>query len=76
MSVKVLDQTAYMLTADIDLLDVFKTEEEKFNGLHGNEMVARHPRGKQVDPQKLGRSLRLLSTEHWYVLHILLMQPN
>ena len=43
MSVKVLDQTAYMLTADIDLLDVFKSEEEKFNGLHVNEMVARLP---------------------------------
>ena len=66
MSIKTLDQTAYMLTADIDLLDVFRTEEEKVNGLHVDEMVARLPKGKKVDPQKLGRSLRLLSTEHWY----------
>ena len=68
MSVKALDQTAYMLTADIDLLDVFKTEDEKINGLHVDEIVARLPKEKKVDPQKLGRSLRLLSTEHWYVL--------
>ena len=60
MSVKALDQTAYMLTADIDLLDVFKTEDEKMNGLHVDEIVARLPKEKKVDPQKLGRSLRLL----------------
>ena len=67
MSVKTLDQTAYMLTADIDLLDVFRTADEKAGGLHVDEMVARLPKGKKVDPQKLGRTLRLLSTEHWYV---------
>ena len=67
MSVKVLDQTAYMLTAHIDLLGVFKTEGEKADGLHVDEMVARLPQGMKVDPQKLGRSLRLLGTEHWYV---------
>ena len=66
MSIKALDQTAYMLTADIDLLDVFKTQDEKIDGLHVDEMVARLPNGKKVDAQKLGRSLRLLSTEHWY----------
>ncbi|KAM5543341.1 hypothetical protein V8D89_003215 [Ganoderma adspersum] len=67
MSVKALDQTAYMLTADIDLLDVFKTEDEKTDGLHVDEIVARLPKEKKVDPQKLGRSLRLLSTEHWWI---------
>ena len=40
MSIKALDQTAYMLTADIDLLDVFKTQDEKIDGLHVDEMVA------------------------------------
>ena len=69
MSIKALDHTAYMLTADIDLLDVFKTEDEKIDGLHVDEMVARLPNGKKVDAQKLGRSLRLLSTEHWYALY-------
>ncbi|PIL28325.1 hypothetical protein GSI_09614 [Ganoderma sinense ZZ0214-1] len=67
MSVKPLDQTAYMLTADIDLLDVFRTEDEKTDGLHVHDIVARLPEEKKVDPQKLGRSLRLLSIKHWWV---------
>ena len=67
MSTQSLDQAAYILTADIQLIDVFHTDEEKTKGLHVDEMVARLPQGKKVDPQKLARCLRLLSTEHWSV---------
>ncbi|KAI0737650.1 hypothetical protein C8Q80DRAFT_1276390 [Daedaleopsis nitida] len=67
MSTQSLDQAAYILTADIRLLDVFKTDQEKRTGLHVDEMVARLPAGKKVDPDKLARCLRLLSTEHWWI---------
>ena len=66
MSTQSLDQAAYILTADIGLINVFRTDEEKTKGLHVEEMVARLPDDKKVDPQKLARCLRLLSTEHWY----------
>ncbi|RPD73782.1 S-adenosyl-L-methionine-dependent methyltransferase [Lentinus tigrinus ALCF2SS1-7] len=65
-STQSLDQAAYILTADIRILDVFRTDEEKANGLHVDEIVARLPVGKKVDPEKLARCLRLLSTEHWW----------
>ena len=61
-----LDQAAYLLTADIRLLDVFRTDEEKARGLHVRDMVARLPAGKKVNEQTLARSLRLLTTEHWW----------
>ncbi len=67
MSTQSLDQAAYIMTADIQLIEVFHTEQEKTEGLHVNEIVARLPEGKKVDPQKLARCLRLLSTEHWYL---------
>ncbi|TFK85023.1 S-adenosyl-L-methionine-dependent methyltransferase [Polyporus arcularius HHB13444] len=67
MSTQSLDQAAYIMTADIQLIDVFHTEQEKTAGLHVNEIVARLPEGKKVDPQKLARCLRLLSTEHWWI---------
>lgn len=67
MSTQALDQSAYILTADIGLVDVFKTDEEKSGGLHIEEIVARLPEGKKVHPQKLARCLRLLSTEHWWI---------
>ena len=43
-------------------------DEERTKGLHVDELVARLPDGKKVEPQKLARCLRLLSAEHWYVL--------
>ena len=58
----------YSLTAHIGLIDVFKSDEERTKGLHVDELVARLPDGKKVEPQKLARCLRLLSAEHWYVL--------
>ncbi|RPD73781.1 S-adenosyl-L-methionine-dependent methyltransferase [Lentinus tigrinus ALCF2SS1-7] len=67
MSTRSLDQAAYILTADIRLIDVFHTDEEKAKGLHVDEIVARLPEDKKVDPQKLARCLRLLSTEHWWI---------
>lgn len=68
MSSQVLDTAAYILTSDIGLLDVFHTEMERINGLHVDEMVARLPEGKKVNPHKLARCLRLLSVEHWCVI--------
>ena len=62
---RMLDTSAYILTADIGLMDVFRTDEERTTGLSVSEMVARLPEGKKVNPQKLARCLRLLSVDHW-----------
>ncbi|KAI0746870.1 O-methyltransferase-domain-containing protein [Daedaleopsis nitida] len=67
MASRSLDQAAYILTADIRLLDVYRTDQERLDGLHITEMVARLPKTKRVDGQKLARCLRLLSTDHWWV---------
>ena len=68
MSTKTVDTASYILTADIGLVDVFETDEERCRGLSVEEMVSRLPEGKKTNPQKLARCLRLLSTEHWSVL--------
>ena len=65
MSYQVVEPVANILTAEIGLIGVFRTNEERAAGLHVNEMVARLPEGKKVNPGKLARCLRLLSTEHW-----------
>ena len=65
MSMRMLDTSAYILTADIGLMDVFRTDEERTTGLSVSEMVTRLPEGKKVSPQKLARCLRLLSVDHW-----------
>ena len=62
---RMLDTSAYILTADIGLMDVFRTDEERTAGLSVSEMVTRLPEGKKVNPQKLARCLRLLSVDHW-----------
>ena len=62
---RMLDTSAYILTADIGLMNVFRTDEERTAGLSVSEMVARLPEGKKVNPQKLARCLRLLSVDHW-----------
>ena len=67
MSCAPLDTAVYSLTAHIGLVDMFRSDEERTNGLHVDELVARLPEGKKVNPQKLARCLRLLSAEHWYV---------
>ncbi|KAI0746937.1 S-adenosyl-L-methionine-dependent methyltransferase [Daedaleopsis nitida] len=66
LSTGALDTSAWILTAQINLLDVFRTDEERKSGLHVDEMVARLPEDKKVNPEKLGRSLRFLSTEHMW----------
>ena len=63
------DSAAHILTAEIGLVGVFRSDTERMTGLHVNEMVARLPEGKKVNPQKLARCLRLLSVEHWWALH-------
>ena len=62
---RMLDTSAYILTADIELIGVFRTDGERKAGLHVSEMVARLPEDKKVNPQKLARCLRLLSVDHW-----------
>ena len=62
---RTMDTAAYILTADIGLVGVFLTDEERTSGLSVEEMVSRLPEGKKVDPHKLARCLRLLSVEHW-----------
>lgn len=68
MSAGTADTASYMLSADIGLVGVFQTEEERYAGLSVQELVSRLPDGKKVNPQKLARCLRLLSAEHWSVL--------
>ena len=65
MSTQMLDTAAYILTADIDLLSVFRDDDERANGLHVDEMVTRLPENKKVNPRKLARCLRALTTDHW-----------
>ena len=60
-----MEPAANILTVEIGLVGVFRTDDERMAGLHVNEMVARLPEGKKVNPGKLARCLRLLSTEHW-----------
>ena len=68
MSTQMLDTDAYITTGHIGLVNVFATDAERAAGLPVDELVARLPDGKKVEPQKLARCLRLLSAEHWYVL--------
>ena len=66
VSTQMLDTAAYITTGHIGLVDVFKTDEERTAGLSVDEIVARLPADKKVNPQKLARCLRLLSVEHWW----------
>ncbi|TBU61151.1 hypothetical protein BD310DRAFT_239451 [Dichomitus squalens] len=66
LALRAVDTSAYILTADIELVDVFKSDEEKRGGLHVDHLVARLPAEKKVDSQKLARCLRLLAASHWW----------
>ena len=65
MALQSVDTAAYILTSDIGLIGVFRTEKERTNGLHVEEMISRLPEGKKVPAHKLARCLRLLGGEHW-----------
>ena len=66
MSTQMLDTAAYITTGHIGLVNVFATDAERAAGLPVDELVARLPPSKKVNPQKLARCLRLLSGEHWW----------
>ena len=76
MALQSVDTAAYILTSDIGLIGVFRTEEERTKGLHVDEMASRLPEHKKVNPHKLARCLRLLSTEHWYVFETITVDDS
>ena len=76
MAFKATETAASILVADIGLVGVFSSDEERRQGLHVDEMVSRLPEHKKVNPHKLARCLRLLTTEHWYVFETITVDDS